>query len=68
MSNEKKDKRHHAYALKIPLDLAGEIAAAQVKTGLSVNQIVVLSVRKYLPGIVDSLLPASKHPTGKATA
>jgi hypothetical protein len=46
--------KHHPYALRIPVDDARELTKAQKISGQSINQLVVLCVRKALPEVVSA--------------
>ncbi len=47
--------KHHPYALRIPAQDAIELAKAQELSGQSINQLVMICVRKALPEVVASL-------------
>ncbi len=47
--------KHHPYALRIPTADAKELAKAQELSGQSINQLVMICVRKALPEVVASL-------------
>jgi hypothetical protein len=44
--------KHHPYALRIPAADAKELAKARKLSGESINQLVVLCVRKALPEVL----------------
>ena len=44
--------KHHPYALRLPAAEAKELAKAQKVSGESINQLVVLCVRKALPDVL----------------
>jgi len=44
--------KHHPYALRLPAAEAKELAKAQKLSGESINQLVVLCVRRALPDVL----------------
>ena len=44
--------KHHPYALRIPAQEAKELAKAQKVSGQSINQLIMLCVRKALPEVL----------------
>lgn len=47
--------KHHPYALRLPAQEARKLTKAQKASGQSVNQLIVLCVRKALPDVLASL-------------
>ena len=46
--------KHHPYALRLPAQEAKDLTRAQKASGESVNQLIVLCVRKALPEVLAS--------------
>jgi len=53
-------KAIHDYALRIPMDKAQALASAKERTGLSVNQLLMLCVDKALSDVVTALAPVKR--------
>jgi hypothetical protein len=51
--------KHHPYALRIPAQDAKDLARAQEISGQSINQLIVLCVRKALPEVLANF---NRHP------
>ena len=55
--------KHHPYALRIPTEDAKELAKAQEISGQSINQLVMLCVRKALPDVLANFRPGQRVTT-----
>jgi len=49
--------KHHPYALRIPAPDAKELAKAHKSSGQSINQLIMLCVRKALPEVLANFSP-----------
>jgi len=52
--------KHHAYALRIPVQQARELTKAQKISGQSINQLVMLCVRRALPEVISTFALQSR--------
>jgi|GEM_PF-1252826 len=52
--------KHHPYALRIPAQDAKALAKAQALSGESINQLLILCLRKALPELMASFQPAER--------
>lgn len=55
--------KHHPYALRIPAQEAKELAQAQEISGQSINQLVMLCVRRALPEVISNFVSKSGRVT-----
>jgi hypothetical protein len=52
--------KHHPYALRMPAQESKELARAQKISGQSINQLVMLCVRRALPEVVSTFATQSR--------
>ena len=52
--------KHHPYALRLPAQDARALAKAQELSGESINQLLILCLRKALPELMASFQPADR--------